>query len=95
MRRAARTDDNHAEIVGALRACGATVQSLAAIGKGCPDLLVGHRGRNLLVEVKDGAKVPSARQLTADQCKWHAEWRGHAMVIESAEQAVAMLEGEK
>lgn len=86
-------DANHALIVGALRACGATVQSLAMVGQGCPDLLVGHRGRNLLVEVKDGRKPPSARELTPDQCKWHANWAGHAIVIETVEQAVAMLAG--
>lgn len=96
MRRAARTDDNHAEIVGALRACGATVQSLAAIGGGVPDLLVLHRNRLMLYEVKDGAKSPSKRRLTKAQTDWHEKWRGpHLMVVENVEQAIAMLAGEK
>lgn len=43
MRRAARTDANQTAIVEALRKCGASVQSLAAVGKGVPDLLVGLR----------------------------------------------------
>jgi Holliday junction resolvase len=72
MRRAARTDANHAAIVDALRKAGAHVTSLAAIGDGCPDLLVGYRQRLYVLEVKDGTKPPSARELTADQVQWHA-----------------------
>jgi len=90
-RRAARTDANHAVTVGALRACGCEVQSLAAVGGGVPDLLVYHRptGRILLVEVKDGSKPPSARRLTPDQVEWHSRWP--VSVIETVEQAVALL----
>jgi hypothetical protein len=91
MRRAARVDANHQMIVGGLRACGATVQSLAPVGAGCPDLLVGHRGRNLLLEIKDGRRPPSERKLTPDQQKWHADWQGAVIVVENVEQAVAAL----
>jgi hypothetical protein len=90
-RRAARVDTNHAVIVGALRACGATVQSLAQVGGGCPDILVGYRGRNLLLEIKDGSKPPSARKLTADQVPWHAEWRGAVRVVDNVDSAIAAL----
>lgn len=95
MRRAARTDDNHTAIVQALRAIGCSVQSLAAVGKGCPDLLVGYKGRNIPLEVKDGSKPPSARKLTEDQIRWHGDWRGCVAVVcdvESAIRAVRMLE---
>lgn len=91
MRRAARVDANHAVIVGGLIRCGASVQSLANTGQGCPDLLVGHRGRNLLMEIKDGSKPPSARKLTPDQVEWHAQWRGRVIVVENVEQAIAAL----
>ena len=74
--RAAKIDANHVQCVTALRAAGATVQSLAAVGKGVPDLLVGHRGHTFLIEVKDGAKPPSKRKLTEDQRDWHAAWQG-------------------
>ena len=96
MRRAARTDANQSEIVMALKAIiGVRVQSLAAIGSGCPDLLVGYRGRNYLLEVKDGAKVPSARLLTRAEIEWHIAWPGQVAVVESAEQAVAIVLGQK
>ena len=90
--RACKVDDNHAAVVNALRKAGATVQSLAGVGKGVPDLLVGIRGKTALFEVKDGAKVPSARQLTGDQLKWHAAWQGGTLaVVDGPEAALRML----
>ena len=84
MRRAAKVDANQPEIVAALRRVGADVFSLAAVGEGIPDLLVGFRGTTVLIEIKDGAKPPSARQLTPDQIKWHAAWRGGRCVVASS-----------
>lgn len=91
MRRAARIDANQSLIIGALLRCGASVQTLAAVGQGVPDLLVGFRGRNLLLEVKDGTKPPSARKLTPDQVEWHGAWKGQVIVVESVEQALAAI----
>lgn len=97
MRRAARIDANQPEIVAALRKAGATVTSLAAVGQGVPDLLVGWQSRTgdrelVLMEVKDGAKPPSRRRLTEDQQEWHAEWRGRPVaIVESVEDALAVI----
>jgi hypothetical protein len=92
MRRAARVDQNQAAIVEALRACGASVQSLAAVGKGVPDLLVGLRTRNYLIEVKDGSKPPSARKLTPDQVQWHTKWAGQVLTVTSPDDALRQLD---
>lgn len=81
MRRRARIDANQLEIVYALRAAGATVQSLAEIGDGCPDLLVGFAGKTTLIEVKDSQQPPSKRQLTPDQLRWHGEWNGGMLAV--------------
>jgi hypothetical protein len=81
MRRAARRDDNQREVVTKLREYGATVQDLGALGAGCPDLLVGFRGQNYLLEVKDGRKKPSARELTADERAFHSTWKGRVTVV--------------
>ena len=89
--KAAKVDRNQAEIVGALRAVGASVQHLHAVGQGCPDLLVGFRGRCFAIEVKDGLLPPSARKLTPAQEKWHGAWRGHVAVVTSAEEATAAI----
>ena len=74
MRQAARTDENQDRIVSTLRETGARVLSLAAVGKGCPDLLVCRSGTLYLLEVKDGAKSPSRRRLTKDQVMFHQLW---------------------
>lgn len=91
MRRAAKTDANHGLVVSALEACGATVQSLAQVGRGCPDILVGHRGKNYIFEIKHGDKSPSRRKLTDDQVIWHRDWRGQVAVVETVEQAISAL----
>lgn len=88
MRRAARVDDNQAEIVAALRRAGCSVCSLAGVGRGCPDLAVGLRGVTYLLEVKDGSKCPSKRRLTAGERQWHEGWRGHVAVVHSVDEAL-------
>ena len=92
MRLKARTDANHSEIVQALRQAGCSVQSLAATGRGVPDLLVGRDGKNLLLEVKDGSKRPSERKLTPDQEIWHSAWRGQIHVVNSTDEALRLIE---
>lgn len=92
MRKAARTDANQEQIVSCLRGYGMSVQSLAAVGKGVPDLLVGWRGKNFLLEVKDGKKPPSQTQLTPDQIEWHGAWRGaKPHVVHSVNEAVSVI----
>jgi hypothetical protein len=86
--RAAKVDANQPEIVAALREAGCTVQLLHMVGKGCPDLLVGWQGLNVLIECKDGNKPPSARKLTPDQEKWHDQWRGQVTVVCSVNEAL-------
>lgn len=86
MRLAARVDANQAEIVDALRKIGATVQPLHTVGGGCPDLLVGYKRKNFLMEVKD-----DGGKLTRDQKSWHSGWQGSAHIVWSAEDALKVL----
>ena len=67
---------------------GWSVQHLHTVGKGCPDLLVGKRGLNLLLEIKDGDQPPSKQRLTDDEQYWHDIWRGQVAVVYSAKHAV-------
>ena len=87
----ARLDRNHGEIVDALRKVGASVQSLASLGDGVPDILAGFRGKNYLLEVKDPLKSPSARTLTPDQIEWHQGWNGQAVVVETTTEALTAI----
>lgn len=83
-----KVDSNQPEIVAALREAGACVQSIAAIGAGCPDLLVAFRGANYLLEVKPPG---SERRLTRLEVEWLENWRGQAAVVSSAEQALDII----
>ena len=56
MRRAAKVDTTHAAIRDGLRQLGCVVHDLAAVGGGIPDLLVGARGRWVLIEAKSPKK---------------------------------------
>ena len=91
-RRAARVDDNHAEIVAALRAAGCSVFSTAGCGRGVPDLVVAvSYGRTLLVEIKNGKNPPSKRRLRECQDRFRAEWTGEAHTVESIDDAMRMI----
>ena len=91
MRRKAKTDRNQAEIVAALRKAGATVQPLHAVGQGCPDLLVGYRGVNWLIEVKDFAASATDRKLNPRQVEWHDGWKGQVARVETVGAALAVI----
>lgn len=91
MRRAAKIDDNQREIVSALRRVGCSVQSLAGVGKGVPDLVVGFRKRNFLLEIKDGSKSPSKRKLTPDEQNFHSMWKGQVVIVETVADALKVV----
>ena len=86
MRRAAKVDANQPAIVTALRKAGATVQQLKGVGDSCPDLLIGYRTRNFLLEIKQPGE-----QLRPGQRKWIDVWRGQACVAYSAEEALRII----
>ena len=91
MRYANRIDANQNKIVDALRKAGAVVRIISQ-GDGIPDLLVGYKGYTILMEVKDGDKVPSARKLTEAEQKFFDDWRGGMLVvINSVEEAIEIL----
>lgn len=87
----AKVDENQPEIVKALRAAGASVQSLSPVGKGCPDLLVGYKGYNYLLEVKWPLGTPSQQKLTPAQVTWHTQWCGEVVVVHSARHALLAI----
>ena len=91
MRYANRIDANQNKIVDALRKAGAVVRIISQ-GDGIPDLLVGYKGFTILMEVKDGDKVPSARKLTDAEQKFFNDWQGGMLVIvNSVDEALETL----
>ncbi len=86
-RYAARSDKNQQEIIDALRGVGASVSSIHRAGHGVPDLLVGYRGVTYLMEVKHGNS-----KLTADERKWHDEWRGQVAIVRNVREAITTID---
>ena len=86
-----RVDANQKQIVESLRKIGCSVTVLSMVGKGCPDILVGKDGKNFLFEIKDGEKVPSQKKLTPDEVKFRDNWRGQVDIVESINDAVAII----
>lgn len=85
MRQHARKDGTQAAIVAGLRRLGASVEVLN--GAGLPDLLVGFRGRNYLMEVKT-----AGGHLTFDQFNFFKTWRGQAAIVWSFDDARKVLQ---
>jgi hypothetical protein len=79
-------DANQPEIVNALRRVGASVQHLHMVGGGCPDILVGFRGRNFLLEIKTRNKKLNQRQL-----EWFSTWSGKAHVVRTPDEALRTI----
>ena len=87
--RGKKTDANQSAIIATLRQVGATVVDLSAVGKGCPDLLVGHRGVTYLLEVKN---VKGKNRTTPDQDVFYAWWRGAPVaIVRTADEAMTAI----
>lgn len=86
-----RVDGNQNSIAVALRKLGASVEIISSLGRGCPDLLVGYRNKNFLMEIKNPGLPPSQRALTSDEKCWHFRWRGQKAVVETIDQAIALI----
>lgn len=93
--RARRVDANQSVIASAAIAMGCSVADTSRLGVGFPDLVLGLstlKGRvNLLIEVKDCAKPPSARKLTTAEREFRDGWRGQYAVVESVEDLRKLL----
>lgn len=86
-----RVDDNQVEIVKTFRSIGFSVLILSDVGNGCPDIMVGFRGVNYLVEIKDGKKSPSKQRLTPHEEEFHQSWRGQVVIIRSIDEVLSFV----
>lgn len=85
-----RSDDNQDEIVTAAEQAFCSVMKLSQVGNGCPDLLLGRKGKrgpeNILVEVKR-----DNGELTPEQVRFHRDWRGQKAIVRSVDDLLALL----
>lgn len=80
-----RSDNNQAEIVKDLRAIGCTVLVVSALLNF--DLLVGFRGDNYMLEIKQPGK-----KLRKEQQRFHGWWRGKIYKVESFDDCLEIIE---
>jgi hypothetical protein len=87
-----RTDANQIATVAALRKAGCKVAVNSDAGHGIPDFIVytPYQKRIVLIELKDGDKPPSKRQLTKSQKVFHKFWSdtGAVYVAKNPEEAL-------
>lgn len=90
MRRAAKVDANHAEIVGYFRKFGCSVLNISQL-KNCGDLVVAKNHKTAIIEVKDGSKPPSARKLTKGEETFSNGWQGLYIVVQDLSDVIAVV----
>ena len=71
-----RVDIDQKQVIAQLEEMGFSVLNLSAVGRGCPDLLVGKNGQNFLLEIKSENGT-----LTPAQIDFHKNWQGHCGVV--------------
>jgi hypothetical protein len=92
-----RVDRNQPEIVKCFRDNDCSVWITSDLGHGGTDIVVGMTNRYqvkicFLVEIKDGEQPPSRQRLTADEEKFHANWKGMIFIIRSKKEALDLIE---
>jgi len=87
-----RTDANHKQIIDAIKKIPSlSVFSTHMVGKGFPDIVIGYKGINYLVEIKDGKKTKSQKKLTEDEIRFHQSWFGQIIVCECVQDVYVLL----
>ncbi len=87
MIRAAKKDDNHAEIAKFFKDNGWSVLDISQL-KNCADIIIGRGLQTVIIEIKDGKKPPSQRKLTAGEFKFSKEWCGEYREVHSINDAM-------
>lgn len=86
-------DLNQGEIVLALTAAGASVLDATNAGLGFPDLIVGHVGRTLLLEVKNPKTYYGRQGFNERQQHFVENWKGGPVaIVETVEDALRAIE---
>lgn len=86
-----RVDNNQKLITTQLRRLGVSVAVTSSLSKGFPDLVLGYKGQNYLIELKDESQPPSKRGLTEDEVKWHQDWNGQIAVCKNLDEILDIL----
>lgn len=87
-----KVDSNQADLVKQIRKIpGVSVLHIHVVGKGAPDIIIGYRKRNFLIEIKDPAKCKSQKKLTILEDQFHNTWKGQVYTAETFEDILWLL----
>lgn len=89
--RAKRVDDNQKQIVKQLRQLGMSVRHLHMVGDGLPDIIIGYRKQNFLIEIKDHKKIKSQKKLTKDEQDFFDTWKGQVDKCETLDEILKVV----
>lgn len=90
--RAKKIDSNQPELVRQIRGIpGTSVTHTHELGGGMVDIIIGYKKKNFLCEIKDPKKPKSARKLTIDEERFHAEWKGQIAIIETIDDIFKLI----
>lgn len=88
-----KVDSNQKRVMQLCRQIpGVSVVTIHTLGKGVPDLILGYKGKNYLIELKDGAKSESRKQLTNDEKEFHDKWQGQICIAEGIEDILKLID---
>jgi hypothetical protein len=79
--RARRNDANKRALHKLWLAVGGSWLDIAPDHGGEPDALVGWRGKDRLIEIKNPDGSPSKREPRPNQVAWHRTWRGRPVAV--------------
>lgn len=88
-----KKDANHREIVAAFKKLGAGVIDLSPLGYGVPDLFIGTRCINYLVEIKNPGTSYGRKGGNPLQVAWANDWPSPVYIVESMEDVLALMNG--
>lgn len=85
-----KVDSNQAQIIADLKKIGVSVLNLSRVGGGCPDILVGWQGKNILIEIKT-----AKGNLNDSQIEFFKEWKGSKFVCKSINEIIEIINNKK
>lgn len=87
-----KADANQKKIMQLCRQIpGVSVVTIHEVGKGLGDILLGYRKVNYLIEIKNEAKVKSAKKLTKAESEFHKNWQGQICICESIDDILKLI----
>ncbi len=84
-------DKNQAALVVVFEQLGCSVLNCVRVGSGFPDLIIGYRGHDYLVEVKNPTNAYGKRGLNGNQKRWSDTWPSPVFVVRTEDDVIKLV----